>query len=297
MQCITICFGLIFSALMMSAPCVCAAPIPIVNPGFETVSRPLVGGEQTNGIGGDDILVATRSPFPFGVGIVDWSDPVTVPGWRTYTVPFGSPGQILAGVLRPAPIDGTPFVTGAEGGHVLAIQAALVGQETSAVLQPDTTYTLSFLGAVSQFDSDYFISVSLTAIEDGVEVPVEGAPGVTRLASGSFFPPGNMPDGVLRRYEVSYTSPEALPAELVGTRVGINIFGSDGIPRVIYDDFALETDGAVPGDLNGDGEVNANDLAILLAAWGANAGSPADFNGDGVVDSSDLAVLLAAWGG
>ncbi len=49
-------------------------------------------------------------------------------------------------------------------------------------------------------------------------------------------------------------------------------------------------------DLDGDGDVDSADLAILLAAWGACSGCPADFDGSGVVDSADLAVLLAAWG-
>jgi len=47
------------------------------------------------------------------------------------------------------------------------------------------------------------------------------------------------------------------------------------------------------GDLNGDGAVNAADLAVLLGQWGA-AGS-ADLNGDGIVDAADLAALLGAW--
>ncbi|MFM1822554.1 MAG: hypothetical protein RI967_820 [Planctomycetota bacterium] len=49
-------------------------------------------------------------------------------------------------------------------------------------------------------------------------------------------------------------------------------------------------------DLDGDGMVNAADLAILLGAWGPGAG-PADLDGDGQVDASDLAILLGAWGG
>ncbi len=51
-----------------------------------------------------------------------------------------------------------------------------------------------------------------------------------------------------------------------------------------------------PWDLNGDDQVDAADLAILLGAWGDNPGSPADFNGDGQVDAADLAQLLGAWG-
>ena len=50
-----------------------------------------------------------------------------------------------------------------------------------------------------------------------------------------------------------------------------------------------------PADLNGDGEVAAQDLAALLSAWGS-AKSNADLNGDGSVGAQDLAVLLSAWG-
>ena len=50
----------------------------------------------------------------------------------------------------------------------------------------------------------------------------------------------------------------------------------------------------VTGDLNGDGVVNASDLAILLNAWGG--GGPADLNGDGTVNAQDMAVLLNSFG-
>jgi hypothetical protein len=53
------------------------------------------------------------------------------------------------------------------------------------------------------------------------------------------------------------------------------------------------------GDLDGDGEISLNDLAILLAHYGA-PGSAApehgDLNGDGDVDLDDLAALLAIFG-
>lgn len=52
-----------------------------------------------------------------------------------------------------------------------------------------------------------------------------------------------------------------------------------------------------PPDLNGDGEVDGADLAMLLARWGSEeAGASADLSGDGVVDSRDLMELLAGWG-
>lgn len=58
---------------------------------------------------------------------------------------------------------------------------------------------------------------------------------------------------------------------------------------------------SIPGDMNGDGVVNAADLAQLLGAWGAcplpcPPSCPADFNGDCVVNAADLAQLLGNWG-
>ncbi len=58
----------------------------------------------------------------------------------------------------------------------------------------------------------------------------------------------------------------------------------------------------VEGDVDGDGDVDLNDLALLLAAYGtctgdANFNPNADFGGDGCVDLADLSVLLANYGG
>ena len=54
--------------------------------------------------------------------------------------------------------------------------------------------------------------------------------------------------------------------------------------------------GAAPTDLNSDGRVDCNDLAIVKAAFGKRLGQPgynpaADVNGDGLVDIRDLAIL------
>ncbi len=61
-------------------------------------------------------------------------------------------------------------------------------------------------------------------------------------------------------------------------------------------DYILRVTCSCDGDLNGNGLVNAADLAALLGAWGPNPGHPADFNFNGVVNAADLAVLLGAWG-
>lgn len=49
-----------------------------------------------------------------------------------------------------------------------------------------------------------------------------------------------------------------------------------------------------PADVNGDGAINAFDLAQLLGNWGG--GGAGDINDDGEVTAQDLAALLSAWG-
>ena len=54
---------------------------------------------------------------------------------------------------------------------------------------------------------------------------------------------------------------------------------------------------AIPGDVDGNGSVNANDaLAVLRAALGigADVGSAGDVNGDGVVNANDALMILRA---
>ncbi len=51
------------------------------------------------------------------------------------------------------------------------------------------------------------------------------------------------------------------------------------------------------GDLNGDGTINAADLAVLLGAWNTSGASiPSDLDGSGNVNAADLSLLLGAWG-
>ena len=63
----------------------------------------------------------------------------------------------------------------------------------------------------------------------------------------------------------------------------------------------LRGDPASPtGDLDGDGDVDAADLALLLGSWGpvdpCPPYVPADLDQDCDVDAADLALLLGNWG-
>lgn len=62
--------------------------------------------------------------------------------------------------------------------------------------------------------------------------------------------------------------------------------------------------GQLSADLDGDGVIDLNDLAVVLASWGvppttSDCGevtiSPADLNCDGVVNTLDLGILLSSW--
>lgn len=87
-----------------------------------------------------------------------------------------------------------------------------------------------------------------------------------------------------------------------GRRPGINARGdvailimfTDGSDAVVV----AQRPGECAADLNSDGVVDAQDLAILLGAWGSMGpvGSGADVDWDGDTDGADLAVLLGAWG-
>jgi formylglycine-generating enzyme required for sulfatase activity len=71
-------------------------------------------------------------------------------------------------------------------------------------------------------------------------------------------------------------------------------FASDPGNLWLWDGFRLASGASIPADLSGDGCVDSDDLAILLAGWG---GANADVDGDGTTGPADLAVLLASWQG
>jgi hypothetical protein len=52
----------------------------------------------------------------------------------------------------------------------------------------------------------------------------------------------------------------------------------------------------VPGDADGDGVVNTNDILAILSAWGQCKGCPEDLNVDGLVGVDDILLVIAHWG-
>lgn len=80
-------------------------------------------------------------------------------------------------------------------------------------------------------------------------------------------------------------------------RIRVTAEDADGNTGSDESDSNFLVDGsAVPGDLTGDGVVNADDLFQMLGAWGSCPGCPEDLTGDGVVNADDLFELLGNWG-
>ena len=70
-------------------------------------------------------------------------------------------------------------------------------------------------------------------------------------------------------------------------------------PPVVMDSSSimLEPSDAIPGDLNGDGLVDVNDLLEQLGQWGPCSNCSGDLNNDGVVSVDDVLILLGNYGG
>ena len=216
--------------------------LPIINPGFEDLNITLRPGEQTNGAGGAAAgqpvtPVNTRWQYPFPQGDNQPQSGVLVPGWRTQNPGFGS----LAGVLNPAvTFANRPWMTGYGGNHVAAAQAAFMSQTLDTRIQPATRYTLTFNAGIGITDSEYSPLIQLLVAPDLTTFARPDLPGVVSLARADLMQIPREQFGVMQPRSITYTSPEVLPADLAGKYLAISFLGSDGIPRVVYDDFQLE---------------------------------------------------------
>lgn len=196
-------------------------------------------------------------------------------------------GSHVAFRLRPVPSDpsvGTYVVDRAAGTvhhlHDRVPQSLLLSQRLS--LNGDGT----LLSEVAEpphgirCDLDAAVVATITDVEAGATTVVSERPGVAAEAA-SLAPAPIARDGSVVVFG-SYGG-DALIPQVGGPTAHAELYAFRRVPAPTF------------GDLNGDGHVDAADLAILLGSWGAS-GAAADLDGDGVVGAADLALLLGAWG-
>ena len=106
-----------------------------------------------------------------------------------------------------------------------------------------------------------------------------------------------------RRDQTGLWDQELLPIPDTGDMRGNLAFAGDGEPYVLAvgrDNITLlgsTLPELIPGDTNGDGDVDAIDLANLVAQFGGPPGADsADFNGDIFVDLEDFAIMRGNYG-
>jgi hypothetical protein len=172
-------------------------------------------------------------------------------------------------------------------GQCFAKGARQWGNDGAAVEPLATVYSRTWATAGRVGDAVVcFYDDSPSAVQDNIECARMNADGTvswrTDVATNS---------GV--KYRLT-SVPGTADGALLAWQGGATVGASDLFAARIGADGTLGAPPAgTPGDLNGDGVVNAADLSILLAQWGGSGS--ADLNGDGSVNAADLALLLAAW--
>ncbi len=139
-----------------------------------------------------------------------------------------------------------------------------------------------------------------------------GVPRTWNQAQKTHTGPFVLFDGTLIKYETDTTggnSGSPVIDETTGFAIGIHTHGGCNTSGgnhgtgsnhpVLRNAIANPRGVCVPaktqGDVDGDGDVDFQDLVAMLAAWGPCAGCPEDLDGDGVVDLKDLLLVLTNW--
>lgn len=265
-----------------------AAPVPIVNAGFEADST---------------------APNTFRV--------ILPQGWSTF-----DPGNILdttsdaVGILRPTNISYFP------GGTTEGVNAALIYLAGDTGTTP-VGLSQTLAGTSLTAGTRYTLRVDVGNIASGTSVPpnpvqffnLDGFPGyqVQLLAGGVVIAQDNnslfaaIPEGEWRESVVTIDVGASHPnlGQPLGVRlINLNIAGTPQTPgiEVDFDDVRLDASPVPPpvceGDLNSDGFVNTADLTMFLGRFGQSGlpGSPGDFNNDGNVNTADLVTFLGNFG-
>lgn len=199
------------------------------------------------------------------------------------------PGQMAPLIW---PVDGA---TGTPATDMMGMPATRSIQATDIVALPNVD-PVSMAPFPNPLTNDRYQVVEDTARGSVILVNGEweprGLPGADGAGSNQ-APAGGIVNGATPPYNASAPFPNIIIGDYFDVE-GTTVLPSD---TWYVDNFSLvlNAEAPCPANLDGVGEVDSGDLAVLLAAWGST-NPDANLDGVGVVDSGDLAVLLAAWG-
>ena len=242
---------------------------------------------------GSDVLLSTVA----GSGALVGSQTVTAP-----LAPSSANVNLAVNTASAANVTGTATVTtpveGAQNatitrtltGTVLAharpswvssslmpsIKIAITVAANSGTTQiPAPVYNFGYSALQARLDVDGATGVSAPfSTVDAVETNIAATPGSVTFA----FNANGLAPGVYSKTVTVLTSDENLAGATNGS---------------LTLTMQVTVSGGNAADLNGDGRVDAADLAVLLNQWGTSGS--ADIDHDGVVGGSDLGALLNAW--
>ena len=245
----------------------------------------LAGGNHQVGWTNNPILSGvnrgrTNQPIDevFGVGIANID--------RSYQVLTGGQFASSAGLsgLEIAPTAGwdTAAISNTQSRHI-RFNVSELADEVSILLTWNQRANTGF-GSYSLADLD----LELLLYNNGKPTTLVGDAGLSVYESGNVVSESeidNVEHLYLRNLE---TGDYVLKISRLDSSAGSRVFSVGWL--------FPESEEGVPGDLNGDGLVEVNDLLIIIASWGACSGEcPADLSGDGTVNISDILLLLSFW--
>jgi len=173
-------------------------------------------------------------------------------------------------------------------GYISVVSTGLACATGQELLVNNATVLHDFAGSVGSMEN-----VSIQFGEYGGNINVEINGDLRNVANFRDLD-GTVIGGVLVSIPWGGFGGDCGTMELTGTVDTLGIGGQELWLDCLEGDAIEDQD--VPGDANGDDDVNVMDLLEVIQSWGACSGScPADLNGDGTVDVMDLLMVLENW--
>ncbi|MDP7070129.1 MAG: hypothetical protein QF561_02135 [Phycisphaerales bacterium] len=200
------------------------------------------------------------------------------PGGTPVDIPLGEATatactitQSAAGAGPATPLDGIP------GAHhiVVAVPALLdllVSSESLGELPMQFPIVLQIEGDHYIGDATDILEMTATSsLDESGDLPPEPLPTIP-MELPTVLPPGDEAGVLLDLTPTTAAATLDVAAELTAAHQQ-----------------------SLPGDINGDGMVNTDDLLAVLAAFGPCAGCPEDIDGDGTVGVNEVLIIIDNW--